>query len=255
MPLPLALVAFAVAAHVAVTASAPSAPALTPLTHGDSANRRFAGVWVLNRELSDQPRRPGAGGFGGPGGGAGFGGRGGGGGFGGRGGGGGFGGRGGGGGFGGGPPGGRGGEGGEGGGPPRGGDRGGAGGGMPGGMMDDPNLQQVFELVRPAGRLTIALGDTAFSVAAGDRPRTTFLIGREIHDTLLTADVVITKVEWKGDKLIIDRHLDDGTRAHAEYEYDRKNDRLIVKVRSEIAKRPGLPEMKRVYDREVAVGQ
>ncbi len=191
----------------------------------------LAGTWVLERDLSQFPERPGGRGpgmRGGPGGegGPGM------------------------------EPGGR-----PGGGPPMGGGfggrgRGGFGGrgrgeGGPGGPGGEggppPGMRVLFESARPAERLVITSDDSTLSVAGGEGPLETWHPdGRAEKDVVEDVDVE-TRARWKDGRLDVERKVGNAGSVRRVYSRDAKSGYLIVEMKVAGGRMPGSREFRLVY--------
>jgi len=180
------------------------------------AHPQLSGTWEINLTKSQEQRRSGSGGF--PGGmGRGPGGRGGG--FPGRG-------------------------------------RGGGGGGGEPPSEEFPDLTRnggdrgMRELLRPKPHLEIAQTDSSVRITddAGWE-RDLLPDGRKVREELSQGGPAEVQSEWKGEKLVSLRKLDQGAEVKETFALDKKTGELVVELEVKSKRMPRAVEMKRVYDR------
>jgi hypothetical protein len=186
-----------------------------------AAEASLAGAWVLNRDASDDPRQVTPGGPGddgarrGPGGGR--------------------------------PPGGM--------GPGGGGGRGLPGGGRgPGGARpSEEEMRRLRDLMRelmePAERLTIVVGDDSVSMTDQSGRTTRYATNGKPERHQLDAGTVETKTRWDGSRLIKETKADGGLTLSETYALAPEGRQLNVTVKMERARMPGPPRvLTRVYE-------
>lgn len=115
------------------------------------------------------------------------------------------------------------------------------------------NQQQVQETMRmlmdAAMRLNIVVGDSTVTIVAAEGSRMIlYPDGRKVEVPVEGAGMVETKVQWKGDKLVIERKMDGGMKITSKYEIKSDGAQLHVRMRFEGGRIPGKVEVLRVYD-------
>jgi len=142
------------------------------------------------------------------------------------------------------------------------GDRG--GGGFPGrgrGGGEPPNEEfpdlsrnggdrGMRELLRPKQRLEITQTDSAITVKddAG-WVRDLLPDGRKVREELSQGGPAEVVSEWKGEKLVSHRKLDEGAEVKETFALDKKTGELVVDLEVKSKRLPRAMRMKRVYDK------
>jgi hypothetical protein len=133
--------------------------------------------------------------------------------------------------------------------------RGGGGGGEPP-NEEFPDLSRnggdpgMRELLRPKQRLEISQTDTTITVKddAG-WVRDLLPDGRKVREELSQGGPAEVESEWKGEKLVSHRKLDEGAEVKETFELNKKTGELVVDVEVKSKRLPRAVTMKRVYDK------
>jgi hypothetical protein len=133
--------------------------------------------------------------------------------------------------------------------------RGGGGGGEPP-NEEFPDLSRnggdrgMRELLRAKQRLEIVQTDTSISVK-DDAGWVQDLLpdGRKVREELSQGGPAEVQSEWKGEKLVSDRKLDEGAEVKETFELNKKTGELVVELEVKSKRLPRAMEMKRVYEK------
>lgn len=109
------------------------------------------------------------------------------------------------------------------------------------------------ELLRPKPHLTVTQTDTLLTVT-DDAGWIRELIpsGERMREELGQGGPAEVETRWKGDKLIAERHLDEGGTYSETYELNRKTGRLSLTVSFKTTRMQRALSGIRIYDREVS---
>ena len=130
------------------------------------------------------------------------------------------------------------------------------GGGMEPPNEDFPDLSRnagdrgMRELLRAKERLEIAETDTTITIKddAG-WARDLFPDGRKVREEESQGGPAVVQSEWKGEKLVTFRKLDQGSEVKETFSLDKKTGDLVVEVEVKSKALPRTTTLKRVYDR------
>jgi hypothetical protein len=133
--------------------------------------------------------------------------------------------------------------------------RGGGGGGEPP-NEEFPDLSRnggdpgMRELLRPKQRLEISQTDTTITVKddAG-WVRDLLPDGRKVREELSQGGPAEVESEWKGEKLVSHRKLDEGAEVKETFELNKKTGELVVDLEVKSKRLPRAVEMKRIYEK------
>jgi len=133
--------------------------------------------------------------------------------------------------------------------------RGGGGGGEPP-NEEFPDLSRnggdrgMRELLRPKPHLEIAQTDSSVSITddAG-WGRDLLPDGRKVREELSQGGPAEVQSEWKGEKLVSVRKLDQGAEVKETFALDKKTGELVVELEAKSKRLPRAVAMKRVYDK------
>ena len=133
--------------------------------------------------------------------------------------------------------------------------RGGGGGGEPP-TEEYPDLSRnggdrgMRELLRAKQRLEIVQTDTSITVK-DDAGWVQDLLpdGRKVREELSQGGPAEVQSEWKGEKLVSQRKLDEGAEVKETFELNKKTGELVVELEVKSKRLPRALEMKRVYEK------